>query len=101
MQRRRERINERLKILQKLVPNGTKVSDRLITRCVASARIVANCPEIFMQVDISTMLEEAVQYVRFLQLQIKVNRRACFLSDSLQWHKLPASDRKKFVMARC
>ncbi|KAI9128061.1 hypothetical protein K1719_001054 [Acacia pycnantha] len=45
--RRRERINERLKILQNLVPNGTKV-------------------------DISTMLEEAVQYVNFLQLQIKL-----------------------------
>ncbi|KAL8144357.1 hypothetical protein V2J09_017389, partial [Rumex salicifolius] len=36
--KRRERINERLKILQTLVPNGTKV-------------------------DISTMLEEAVQYL--------------------------------------
>ncbi|KAG6571924.1 Transcription factor basic helix-loop-helix 84, partial [Cucurbita argyrosperma subsp. sororia] len=45
--KRRERINERLKILQTLVPNGTKV-------------------------DISTMLEEAVQYVKFLQLQIKL-----------------------------
>ncbi|KAI3774670.1 hypothetical protein L1987_49229 [Smallanthus sonchifolius] len=45
--KRRERINERLKILQKLVPNGTKV-------------------------DISTMLEEAVQYVKFLQLQVKL-----------------------------
>uniref|UniRef100_I1PFS6 BHLH domain-containing protein n=1 Tax=Oryza glaberrima TaxID=4538 RepID=I1PFS6_ORYGL len=45
--RRRERINGRLRILQKLVPNGTKV-------------------------DISTMLEEAVHYVKFLQLQIKV-----------------------------
>ncbi|KAJ8773282.1 hypothetical protein K2173_028459 [Erythroxylum novogranatense] len=45
--RRRERINERLKILQNLVPNGTKV-------------------------DISTMLEEAVHYVKFLQLQIKL-----------------------------
>jgi hypothetical protein len=46
-QKRRERINERLKTLQTLVPNGTKV-------------------------DMSTMLEEAVQYVKFLQLQIKV-----------------------------
>ncbi|KAK6143612.1 hypothetical protein DH2020_023960 [Rehmannia glutinosa] len=46
-EKRRERINERLRILQSLVPNGTKV-------------------------DISTMLEEAVQYVKFLQLQIKV-----------------------------
>ncbi|KAK4428664.1 Transcription factor [Sesamum alatum] len=45
--RRRERINERLRILQNLVPNGTKV-------------------------DISTMLEEAVHYVKFLQLQIKL-----------------------------
>ncbi|XP_062107069.1 transcription factor RSL2-like [Humulus lupulus] len=45
--KRREKINERLKVLQNLVPNGTKV-------------------------DISTMLEEAVQYVKFLQLQIKL-----------------------------
>lgn len=45
--KRRERINERLRMLQNLVPNGTKV-------------------------DISTMLEEAVQYVKFLQLQIKL-----------------------------
>ncbi|XP_072979481.1 uncharacterized protein [Typha angustifolia] len=45
--KRRERINERLRILQNLVPNGNKV-------------------------DISTMLEEAVQYVKFLQLQIKL-----------------------------
>ncbi|XP_057502739.1 transcription factor RSL2-like [Actinidia eriantha] len=45
--KRREKINERLRILQNLVPNGTKV-------------------------DISTMLEEAVHYVKFLQLQIKL-----------------------------
>ncbi|TVU24003.1 hypothetical protein EJB05_26395, partial [Eragrostis curvula] len=45
--KRRERINEKLRILQQLIPNGTKV-------------------------DISTMLEEAVQYVKFLQLQIKL-----------------------------
>ncbi|CAA7041618.1 unnamed protein product [Microthlaspi erraticum] len=45
--KRRERINDRLKTLQSLVPNGTKV-------------------------DISTMLEEAVHYVKFMQLQIKL-----------------------------
>ncbi|XP_075479070.1 transcription factor bHLH84 isoform X3 [Primulina tabacum] len=45
--KRRDRINQRLRILQGLVPSGTKV-------------------------DISTMLEEAVQYVKFLQLQIKL-----------------------------
>ncbi|KAM0884023.1 hypothetical protein ACQ4PT_031259 [Festuca glaucescens] len=56
--KRRERINEKLKVLQKLVPNGTKV-------------------------DISTMLEEAVQYVKFLQLQIKV------LSSDDMWMYAP------------
>lgn len=30
LQKRRERINERLKILQNLVPNGTKVGSYLI-----------------------------------------------------------------------
>nr|CAD1842782.1 unnamed protein product [Ananas comosus var. bracteatus] len=44
---RRERISDRLKILQDLVPNGTKV-------------------------DLVTMLEKAISYVKFLQLQVKV-----------------------------
>uniref|UniRef100_A0A803NNV6 BHLH domain-containing protein n=1 Tax=Cannabis sativa TaxID=3483 RepID=A0A803NNV6_CANSA len=56
--KRRERINERLRILQNIVPNGTKV-------------------------DISTMLEEAVQYVKFLQLQIKL------LSSDDMWMYAP------------
>ncbi|CAM0875873.1 unnamed protein product [Alopecurus aequalis] len=56
--KRRERINERLKVLQNLVPNGTKV-------------------------DISTMLEEAVEYVKFLQLQIKL------LSSDDMWMYAP------------
>ncbi|GAB2222472.1 hypothetical protein Droror1_Dr00013694 [Drosera rotundifolia] len=56
--RRRERINERLRILQALIPNGTKV-------------------------DISTMLEEAVRYVKFLQLQIKL------LSSDEHWMFAP------------
>ncbi|XP_078148873.1 putative transcription factor bHLH086 [Carex rostrata] len=44
---RRERISERLKVLQELVPNGTKV-------------------------DLVTMLEKAISYVKFLQVQVKV-----------------------------
>lgn len=44
---RRERINARLKILQELVPNGSKV-------------------------DLVTMLEKAINYVKFLQLQLRV-----------------------------
>ncbi|XP_068326357.1 transcription factor RSL2-like [Pyrus communis] len=56
--KRRERINERLRTLQHLVPNGTKV-------------------------DISTMLEEVVHYVKFLQLQIKL------LSSDDMWMYAP------------
>ncbi|GMN37882.1 hypothetical protein TIFTF001_007182 [Ficus carica] len=74
--KRRERINERLRILQNIVPNGTKV-------------------------DISTMLEEAVQYVKFLQLQIKL------LSSDELWMYAPIAyngmdiglDRLKLVAA--
>nr|CAB3476561.1 unnamed protein product [Digitaria exilis] len=44
---RREKIAEKLKVLQDLVPNGTKV-------------------------DLVTMLEKAITYVKFLQLQVKV-----------------------------
>ncbi|KAI5019613.1 hypothetical protein ZWY2020_044501 [Hordeum vulgare] len=56
--RRRHKINERLRVLQHLIPNGTKV-------------------------DISTMLEEAVQYVKFLHLQIKL------LSSDEMWMYAP------------
>ncbi|XP_075508001.1 uncharacterized protein LOC142544854 [Primulina tabacum] len=58
--KRREKINERLRVLQGLVPNGTKV-------------------------DISTMLEEAVEYVKFLQLQIKL------LSSDELWMYAPVA----------
>ncbi|KAI5078582.1 hypothetical protein GOP47_0006253 [Adiantum capillus-veneris] len=44
---RRERINARLKVLQELVPNGSKV-------------------------DLVTMLEKAINYVKYLQLQLRV-----------------------------
>jgi hypothetical protein len=47
LQNRREKISERLRTLQELVPNGTKV-------------------------DMVTMLEKAITYVKFLQLQVKV-----------------------------
>ncbi|KAE8695852.1 hypothetical protein F3Y22_tig00110683pilonHSYRG00360 [Hibiscus syriacus] len=56
--KRRERINERLRILQNRVPYGTKV-------------------------DIITMLEEAVHYVKFLQLQIKGRERVSNSLNSL------------------
>ncbi|KAK3132334.1 hypothetical protein QOZ80_6AG0519670 [Eleusine coracana subsp. coracana] len=45
---RRERVNERLKVLQELVPSGRKV-------------------------DTVTMLDKAITYVKFMQLQLKVD----------------------------
>ena len=47
MQSRRERIGERLRVLQELVPNGSKV-------------------------DMVTMLDKAITYVKFMQLQLTV-----------------------------
>ncbi|KAI5083443.1 hypothetical protein GOP47_0003186 [Adiantum capillus-veneris] len=58
---RRERISERLKTLQQLVPNGAKV-------------------------DLVTMLEKAISYVKSLQLQVKV------LSTDEYW-PTPLSDK--------
>jgi hypothetical protein len=54
LQNRREKISERLRTLQELVPNGTKV-------------------------DMVTMLDKAITYVKFLQLQVKVCTICLFL----------------------
>lgn len=54
-QNRRERISERLKTLQELVPNGSKV-------------------------DLVTMLEKAISYVKFLQLQVKVGHLTQYIT---------------------
>jgi hypothetical protein len=60
LQNRRERISERLRTLQELVPNGTKV-------------------------DLVTMLEKAISYVKFLQLQVKVpHPHACILYEQFR-----------------
>jgi len=56
---RKERINARLRILQELIPNGKKV-------------------------DIGTMSDEAVQYVKFLHMQIKVCVQSSLNSDGEQ-----------------
>lgn len=61
LQNRRERISERLRTLQELVPNGTKV-------------------------DLVTMLEKAISYVKFLQLQVKVLHRTSILNNQFGGH---------------
>lgn len=76
-QNRRERISERLKILQELVPNGSKVRHWSywcdISNCNLFIVKAGNdlCP-CLAQVDLVTMLEKAISYVKFLQLQVKV-----------------------------
>lgn len=77
-QNRRERISERLKILQELVPNGCKVGLNFLTcrswhKAINDIYIyVILSIVLIMQVDLVTMLEKAITYVKFLQLQVKV-----------------------------
>ncbi|KAE8816347.1 Transcription factor bHLH84 [Hordeum vulgare] len=81
--RRRHKINERLRVLQHLIPNGTKVSHYLpfiVHFPLPMSIVLIVC---FFQVDISTMLEEAVQYVKFVHLQIKL------LSSDEMWMYAP------------
>ncbi|MCO5583081.1 hypothetical protein L7F22_036988 [Adiantum nelumboides] len=69
---RRERINARLKVLQELVPNGSKV-------------------------DLVTMLEKAINYVKYLQLQLRM------LSNDELWdakQQLQDDEAEKVAMQR-
>lgn len=65
-------------MLQNLVPNGTKVSSncnmetKIYKLSKVQQKILSFGSNVKLQIDISTMLEEAAQYVKFLQLQIKV-----------------------------
>ncbi|CAL5329385.1 unnamed protein product [Camellia sinensis] len=86
--KRRERINERLKILQNLSegvggrafgqPPSLTLQDgwwpSIVDQGVFPWKSITSFTwgEFNNKVDISTMLEEAVQYVKFLQLQIKL-----------------------------
>ncbi|KAL6525341.1 hypothetical protein OROHE_015648 [Orobanche hederae] len=81
---RRERIAERMKALQELVPNANKVACHVI--CVA--RLMAPigapqncCPKCSQKsIDKASMLDEIIDYVKFLQLQVKLRKSVLSMS---------------------
>ena len=84
MQRRRDRINEKMKALQELIPRCNKVG------CLASLWFSVECFflsnvqtyvefPIDFQTDKASMLDEAIEYLKTLQLQVQVHA----LSSSL------------------
>lgn len=83
-QRRRSRINEKMKALQSLIPNSSKVVNHVsffyllsllqltiavenLTRYDSLWKILC-----FKQTDKASMLDEAIEYLKQLQLQVQV-----------------------------
>ncbi|CAG7879905.1 unnamed protein product [Brassica rapa] len=71
-QLRRERIAERMKSLQELVPNTNKVLNTFMILLFVLIFIITKLVDDVMQTDKASMLDEIIEYVRFLQLQVKV-----------------------------
>ncbi|KAG2299683.1 hypothetical protein Bca52824_036155 [Brassica carinata] len=69
---RRERIAERMKSLQELVPNTNKVYNTFLFCINNSCLDLLNNRYWSIQTDKASMLDEIIEYVRFLQLQVKV-----------------------------
>ena len=69
---RRERIAERMKSLQELVPNTNKVLNTFMILLFVLIFIITKLVDDVMQTDKASMLDEIIEYVRFLQLQVKV-----------------------------
>ncbi|GJM87176.1 hypothetical protein PR202_ga03104 [Eleusine coracana subsp. coracana] len=73
--RRRSRINEKMKALQTLVPNSSKEANF----AAASAPMVAQ-----VQTDKASMLDDAIEYLKQLQLQVQMlsMRNGLYLAPS-------------------
>jgi hypothetical protein len=84
VQRRRSRINEKMKALQTLIPNSSKVALLFLWRGFV-LRLLWNLGanlasaafgEWFSQVqtDKASMLDDAIEYLKHLQLQVQVTK---------------------------
>lgn len=81
-QRRRSRINEKMRALQNLIPNSNKVPPNksllallnFLAHCVLflSSLLWTCCA--FDQTDKASMLDEAIEYLKQLQLQVQVSK---------------------------
>lgn len=77
-QRRRRRINEKMKALQKLIPNANKVMLKSTVYNIvcgwfcARTSILRSCL-LLLQTDKASMLDEAIEYLKQLQLQVQVS----------------------------
>lgn len=74
MQLRRERIAERMKALQELVPSCNKVPPFSSSAWYMKSETdqLADALLNLLQTDRAAMLDEIVDYVKFLRLQVKV-----------------------------
>src|SRR5205809_871854 len=80
LQMRRDKINEKLKALQELLPNCTKVRSAVasfghiyMNRSYGGASALSPDLRTYMfQTDKVSMLDEAIDYLKSLQLQLQV-----------------------------
>lgn len=80
-QRRRDRINEKMRALQELIPNCNKVR---VFSLFSIIYALQDIDEHYMvvKVDKASMLDEAIEYLKSLQLQVQVT--LSLLSETLK-----------------
>ena len=93
-QRRRSRINEKMKALQNLIPNSNKVHKYIRYQlCSLQSLIRSNLLGLIFyffffkcrQTDKASMLDEAIEYLKQLQLQVQV--RGAFSKTCIIWQQ--------------
>lgn len=77
LQRRRDRINEKMRALQELVPHCNKVcGNNLLHTTMFLSNLTPVLTEllilIIVQTDKASILDEAIEYLKSLQMQVQV-----------------------------